>query len=179
MTVREMTAVREIHRQNLVAGFQHRKINGHVRLRAAVRLHVDVFAAEKSLGAIDRQLLGGIDVFAAAIPAFPRITFGVFVRHHAALRFHHRAAGEIFRGNQFDVFPLAFFFRHDCIENFRIHFAQRLAVTRRRLSKRSIQVQIGEKDGPWNKRISRTSASHQGAPVRLVLQMRAHWAEHF
>ena len=73
MSVREMAAVRQIHRQNLVAGFQHREVNGHVCLRTAVRLHVDVFAAEKPLGAIDRQLFGGIDVFAAAIPSFQRI----------------------------------------------------------------------------------------------------------
>ena len=31
-------------------------------------------------GAIDRELLDGIDIFAAAVPAFPGITFGVFVR---------------------------------------------------------------------------------------------------
>ena len=111
MAVGEMAAVREIHGQNLVARFQHRKINRHVRLRAAVRLNVDVLAAEQALRAIDRELLGRIDVFAAAVPAFPRITFGVFVGQHAALRFHHRAAGEIFRGDQLDVFALAFFFR--------------------------------------------------------------------
>ena len=71
MTVREMAAVREIHGQNLVARFQHREIDRHVRLRAAVRLHIHVLAAEKSLRAIDRQLFRGIDIFAAAIPAFP------------------------------------------------------------------------------------------------------------
>ena len=145
MSVREMAAVREIHRQNLVARFQHREINGHVRLRAAVRLHVDVLAAEKPLGAIDRQLLGGIDILAAAIPTFPRITFRVFVGHHAALSFHHRAAGEIFRGDQFDVLTLAFLFRSNRIKDFGIHFAQCVAVTRRRCGSDGSGVKLARK----------------------------------
>ena len=122
-----MAAVREIHGQNLVARFNGGEIDRHVRLRAAVRLHVHVLGAEQSLGAIDRQLLDRIDILAAAIPAFLRITFGVFVRQHAALRFHHRAAGEIFRRDQLDVFALPFFFRADRVENFRIDLAQTAA----------------------------------------------------
>ncbi len=127
-----MTAVREIHRQNLVARFEHGKINGHVSLRSAVRLHVDVFAAEKPLGAIDRQLLGCVHVLTAAIPTFPWITFRVFVGQHAALSFHHRAAGEIFRGDQLDVLALAFLFRSNRIKDFGIDPAQGVAVTGRR-----------------------------------------------
>ena len=69
MPVGEMAAVREIHRQDFVARFHHGEIDRHVRLRAAVRLHVHVLRAEKPLRAIDRELLGHIDIFAAAIPA--------------------------------------------------------------------------------------------------------------
>ena len=131
MTVGEMAAVSEIHRQNLVARFDRGEINRHVRLRAAVRLHVDVFGAENLLRAIDRQLLDDVDIFATAIPAFPGITFGVLVRQHAALRFHHRAAGEIFRSDQLDVFALPLLFRGDGVKNLRIDFAQsRLAMRR-------------------------------------------------
>ena len=57
MPMGEMPAVGEIHRQNPVARFNGGEIDGHVGLRAAVRLHVDVFRAEDSLGAIDRELL--------------------------------------------------------------------------------------------------------------------------
>ena len=80
MAVGEMAAVREVHREDFVAGLEHGEVNGHVRLRAAVRLDVDVVAAEELLRAIDRELLDDIDVLAAAIPALARITFGVFVR---------------------------------------------------------------------------------------------------
>src|SRR5215213_2399241 len=46
MTMCEMAAVREIHSQNLIAILYRRKINSHVRLRAAVRLHVGVVGAK-------------------------------------------------------------------------------------------------------------------------------------
>ena len=133
----EMAAVRKIHGQNLVARFEHREIDRHVRLRSAVRLHVDVLAAEESFRAINRQLLCRIDILTAAVPAFSRITFGVFVRENAALSLHHRAAGEIFGSDQFDVFPLTFFFRDNGIVDLRIDFAQRLAVSKAVSKRRS------------------------------------------
>ena len=99
MTVREMAAVGEVHRQDAIARLDRGKVDRHVGLRAAVRLHVDVLGAENLLRAIDRQLLDHVDVFTTAVPAFPRVTFGVFVRQAGALRLHHRAAGEVLRGN--------------------------------------------------------------------------------
>ena len=131
MSVGEMATVREIHSENFVARFQHREINGHVRLCTAMRLNVYMLASEQSLRAIDRQLLRSIDILAAAIPALSRITFCVFVRKNAALRFHHRPAGEIFRRDQFDIFALTFFLRHDRVENFRICAPQCVAINAR------------------------------------------------
>ena len=124
MPVGEMAAVGEVHGQDLVARFEGGEIDGHVGLRAAVRLHVDVVGAEKRLRAIDRELLDDVDILAAAVPAFAGITLGVLVRQAGALRFHHRAAGEILRGDQLDVFALPFFLRGDGVEDFRIDFAQ-------------------------------------------------------
>jgi hypothetical protein len=42
--------------------------------------------AEQLLAAVDRQLLGDVDVFAAAVVALARIAFGVLVGELAALR---------------------------------------------------------------------------------------------
>ena len=131
MSVGEMATVGEIHRQNLVAHFQHRKIDCHVCLRAAVWLHVYVLGAEQSLGSIDRKGFDGIDIFTASVPALAGITLGVFVGQHAPLRFHHRAAGEVFRRDQLDIFALPFFLGGDGIENFRIHSAHAAAGTKR------------------------------------------------
>ncbi len=80
VAVGEMAAVGEIHGEDFVARLQDGEIDGHVRLRAAVGLDVDVFATEEALGAVDGELLGDVHVFAAAVPAFPGIALGVFVR---------------------------------------------------------------------------------------------------
>ena len=127
MPVREMSTMREIHRQDFVARFNCGEINRHVRLGAAVRLHVHMLCAKQSLGAIDGELLGHIDIFAAAVPTLLGITFRVFVCEHAALRFHHRPAREILRCDQLDVFALPFFFGRDRVENLRINAAQTTA----------------------------------------------------
>ena len=77
-----MAAVAQIHGEHFVAGFQYGEIDGHVRLAAGMWLDVRVFRAEKFFRAVNRQLLDGVHVFAAAIPAFFRQTFGVFVREN-------------------------------------------------------------------------------------------------
>ena len=72
-----------------------------------MRLHVGVFGTEQRLDAVDRQLLGHVDIFAAAVIALARIAFGILVGQLAALRFHHRRAGVVFRGDQLDMIFLA------------------------------------------------------------------------
>ena len=47
MAVREVAAVREVHAEDGVAGLEQREVDGHVRLRAGVRLHVGVLGAEQ------------------------------------------------------------------------------------------------------------------------------------
>ena len=72
VAVGQMPAVAQIHREHLVAGFEHGEIDGHVRLAAGMRLDVGVFRAEQFFRAVNRQLLDRVNVFAAAIPAFFR-----------------------------------------------------------------------------------------------------------
>ncbi len=74
---------REAH--DRVARLQQRVVDGRVRLRARVRLHVGVLGAEQRLGAVDRELLDHVDVLAAAVVALARVALGVLVRQHAAL----------------------------------------------------------------------------------------------
>ena len=88
-------------------GFDQREIRGRVRLRAGVRLHVRVGGAEQLLGAIDRELLGDVDVLAAAVVALARIAFGVLVREHRALRLEHARARVVLGSDQLDVVFLA------------------------------------------------------------------------
>src|SRR5207249_12335149 len=85
MPVAEMPSVREVHRQNFVPRFNGCEIDSHVRLRAAVRLHVYMLAAEEPLRAINGQLLSNIDILTAAVPALSSITFGLFVRENTEI----------------------------------------------------------------------------------------------
>ena len=66
-------------------GFEQRVVDRGVRLRAGVRLDVRVLGAEQRLGTVDRELLGDVDVLAAAVVAGARVALGVLVREHAAL----------------------------------------------------------------------------------------------
>ena len=99
MSVRQVPAVRQIHAQHRVARLQRRHIDRNVCLRARMRLHVGVLGAKQRLGAIDRQLFGAVDEFAAAIIALARISFGVFIGEHRAHRFEHGFRNEILRRN--------------------------------------------------------------------------------
>ena len=115
MTVGEVASVGQIHGENWVAIFQHGEINGGIGLGTGVRLDVDVIGPKQFLGAIDGEVLGLIHGLASPIPAFSRITFGVFVGQHGSLSFAHESAGEIFRSDQLDVVLLAvLLFMDDC-----------------------------------------------------------------
>ncbi len=81
-------------------------------------------APKSCFRAVDGELLNDIDIFAAAIPALLRIALGVFVGEHRALRFHHGRAGEIFAGDELDVFLLPLLLQQNGVGNFGIHRAQ-------------------------------------------------------
>ena len=77
--MRQMAAVRKIHPQDAVAVLDGREIDGHVRLRAAVRLHISVVCAKQFLCPIDCGLLDDVSPFAAAVITLTGITFRVLV----------------------------------------------------------------------------------------------------
>ena len=54
-----------------------------VGLAARVRLHVGEAAVEQLLGAVDGELLGHVDVLAAAVVALAGIAFRILVGEHA------------------------------------------------------------------------------------------------
>ena len=66
-------------------------------------LHIGMIGAEKLLCPRDGQRLDFIDELATAVVAFARIAFRVLVGHHATLRFQHRFAHDVFRGDQLQV----------------------------------------------------------------------------
>src|SRR5579885_3465883 len=72
-----------------------------------MRLHVGVGRAEEFLRAVDGELLGDIDILAAAVIALARIAFRVFVGQYRALRLEHARARVILGSDELDVIFLA------------------------------------------------------------------------
>jgi len=107
MPVGQVPAMGEVHGQDPVAGSEDAEIDRHVRLAPAVRLDVHMVGTKKFFRPLDRECLHDIHKFAASIPTAAGIALRVFVCQAGPLRFHHRTAGEILGGDEFDVFELA------------------------------------------------------------------------
>ena len=103
----QVAAVREIEAENGVARLQHRRVGRGVGLRAGVRLHIDVLAAEDLLGAIAGQVLHHVGVLAAAVVAAAGIALGIFIGEDRAGRLQHCFGDEVFAGNHLQPFVLA------------------------------------------------------------------------
>ena len=73
-----------------------------------MRLYISPVCLEQFLGTINRQLLGDIDIFTAAIITFAGITFGIFVGEDSSLGFKHTRTGIVLGGNQFNMLFLTF-----------------------------------------------------------------------
>jgi len=87
-----VAAVVELQREDLVARFEDGVVHRLVRLRAGVRLDVDVVGAPQLLRALDRQLLDLVGVLAAGVVARAGIALGVLVGEDAPLRLQYRLA---------------------------------------------------------------------------------------
>ena len=124
--VGQVAAVGQGQAQDLVAGGDHGGQRGGVGLRAGVRLDVGVLGAEQGLDAVDGQLLGDVDVLAAAVVAAARVALGVLVGQDGALGFHHGARGEVFGGDHFQGAALAAKFLVQDGGDFGIELGQRL-----------------------------------------------------
>ncbi len=105
--VGQVAAVGQLERENRVARLQDGEVDGHVRLRTRVRLHVRVLGAEERLRAVDRELLDLVDDLAAAVVATTGIPLGVLVRRDAADRLEHRRPREVLGRDQLDLPALA------------------------------------------------------------------------
>ena len=90
-----------------------------------MRLHIGEGAAEQPGDALDGEPLGDVDELAAAVIAFARQPFGVFVGEHRALRLEHGAADDVFRRDQLDLVALAAELELDRLGDFGVGFGER------------------------------------------------------
>ena len=115
----------EAHAEDRVAGLGQRQEHGLVGLRAGARLHVGEGAVEQPRDAVDRQLLGDVDILAAAVVAPAGIALGVLVGQHRALRLEHRARDDVLGGDQLDLVALATEFLLDRAEDLGVALGKR------------------------------------------------------
>ena len=87
-------------------GFDERKIGGHVSLHAAVGLNIGMFHPEQLLEALACQVFDDIREFAAGIVTSARVSLCVFLCESRPLRFHHRMARVVLRGDEDNRIPL-------------------------------------------------------------------------
>ena len=120
-----MAAVVERHPHDRVAGIEHRHVGGVVGLGAGVGLDVRVLGAEQLLGPIDRQLLGDVDLLAAAVIAASGIALGVLVGEHRAGRVEHRLGDEVLRGDHLQRALLALELAPEHLGDLRVDLGQR------------------------------------------------------
>ncbi len=115
MAVREVAAVVQLERENLVARVEQREVHCHVRLRAGVGLDVDVVGPPQLRRAVDGELLDRVRVFTPAVVARTGVPLRVLVRQRAALRFHHCRRHVILRGDHRQRVPLARHLVRQCL----------------------------------------------------------------
>jgi len=101
--VRQVAAMLERQPHDGVARRQHRVVDGLVGLRTGMRLDVGIFRAEQLFHALDRERLGLVHEFAAAVIALARIALGVLVGEHRAGGVQDGRTCVILRGDQLDV----------------------------------------------------------------------------
>ena len=92
----------ELHAEHGVARLAERVVDGRVRLRAGVRLHVHVLGAEQRPRPLDRERLDDVHVLAAAVVALAGVALGVLVRQHRALAVEHRLRHEVLGGDHLE-----------------------------------------------------------------------------
>jgi hypothetical protein len=122
--VGQVAAGRQIHAQEGVARRQQGLEDRLVGLGPRVRLDVGEGAAEQLFGAVAGQILGHVDIFAAAIVAAARIALGVFVGQDRALRLKHRLRNDVLGGDQLDLLLLTAQLALDAAEGVRIGLGQ-------------------------------------------------------
>src|SRR5215218_5178328 len=116
-----MSAMGEVHGQDLVAWVDERCVGGLVGLASRVGLHVDVLRPEELFRPLDGDVLDLVHLLVAAVVALTRIALSVLVRKDRALRRQDSGRGEVLACDKLDGRALAFQFAVQRLLELRIH----------------------------------------------------------
>ena len=107
VSVRQVTAVVERHREHAIAWLRQGQERAQIGLRTAVRLYVGALASEERLGALTSQVLDRVDVLATAVVTTAGVALRVLVGQRRPHRRDHLARGVVLRGDQLELLLLA------------------------------------------------------------------------
>ena len=126
-TMSQVTTGGQIHAQKRIAGLQQGQKHSLIGLGARMGLNIGIGAIEQGLGPLNRQGLGNIDKFAAAIIPAARIALGILVGQDRALGLEHGARDNVFRRDQLDLGLLTLHLLGDTGEQFGVRILERSA----------------------------------------------------
>ena len=109
-----------------------------------MRLHIGGVCAEQLLDAVDRELLGNVDIFTTALIPFAGIALCVFVGQLSALRLHDCGRGIVFARDQFDMVFLSLVFVLNGRPKFRVSLRHQLRALVHVVSVRKVQGLEGD-----------------------------------
>ena len=118
-----MPAVGKAQTHDRIPGLQHGKIDRHVRLGAAVGLHIGMIRAVEFAGPVPGQILHDVHILASAVIALSRVSFGIFVCQAGAHRGHDSRGNKVFAGDQLDMRPLSVQLQFNRFGHFRVRSA--------------------------------------------------------
>ena len=89
-SVREMTAMGQIHAKHLISRLQHSKKDRHIGLCTRMGLHIYILTAKDLFRSCNSQILHHVHTLAAAVISLSGITFRILIGQRAAHGRHHR-----------------------------------------------------------------------------------------
>ena len=84
------------HAKEPVTRLQQRQEYCLVRLRAGMRLDIGITCTKELLQPVNGQIFDRVHMFATAIIAAARVTFGIFVGQHRPLRLQNGLGNDVF-----------------------------------------------------------------------------------
>ena len=99
----QMASMRQIQPHNRISRLEKCLINSHIGACPRMWLYADMITAEKLFCTLDCKIFKNIHIFTAAIIAFSRISFRVFIGRYRSHRQHNSRAYDILRCDQLQI----------------------------------------------------------------------------
>ena len=119
-----MSTILQAHGKNFITRLEHGKIHCGIGLATGVRLDICMFSSEDLLGSFNSEVFRDIHMLTATVISLGWISFCVLISKYTACDFNDCGKGKVFRGNQFNMRALPYFFVGNGLMNSRVDFSE-------------------------------------------------------